>query len=201
MALLNNPSISITLPQWAIDESESFYGKPYETDEEMMKLAIYLSSQNVENNTGGPFGCAIFCRNIQTNQATLVSIGMNRVVPLNNSSLHGEMVAIQFAQSKLGCYSLNDPEGKGKTFQYELFTSCEPCAMCLGGTLWSGVSRLVCGAVKDDAASIGFDEGPVFEESYKHLERAGVEVKRNCLRDDAAAVLKKYGEVGVIYNR
>lgn len=72
--------------------------------------------------------------------------------------------------------------------------------MCLGATLWSGVTRLVCGATKADASTIGFDEGPVFEESYKHLEEAGIEVKRKVLRQEAAAVLENYGKIGVIYN-
>eukprot|EP00565_Helicotheca_tamesis_P005889 CAMPEP_0185732120 /NCGR_PEP_ID=MMETSP1171-20130828/15092_1 /TAXON_ID=374046 /ORGANISM="Helicotheca tamensis, Strain CCMP826" /LENGTH=201 /DNA_ID=CAMNT_0028401531 /DNA_START=25 /DNA_END=630 /DNA_ORIENTATION=- len=192
-------SISVTLPQWAIDQSSSFYNKNYETDEDMMKLAINLSSQNIKHNTGGPFGCAIFSRNLQTKEATLISIGVNRVVPLNNSTLHGETVAIQFAQQKIGRFSLSDPRVE-KTIQYELFTSCEPCAMCLGAILWSGVSRVVCAAAKDDAAAIGFDEGPVFEASYQHLRDAGVEVKRLVLKDEAALVLKKYGETGVIYN-
>jgi tRNA(Arg) A34 adenosine deaminase TadA len=86
--------------------------------------------------------------------------------------------------------------------KFELFTSCEPCAMCLGATLWSGVARIVCGATKDDAQSIGFDEGPVFEESYRHLERAGIKVTRNVLRAEAAKVLQRYGGggCGPIYN-
>ena len=73
--------------------------------------------------------------------------------------------------------------------------------MCLGGTLWSGVSRLVTGATKDDAQSIGFDEGPVNDESYVYLENAGITVTRNVMRDEAADVLRRYGRGGVIYNR
>lgn len=131
-------------------------------------------------------------------------------------------MAIQLAQRKLGSYTLRLDEGgerdsyeglywdegnehqKATTRQrkFELFTSCEPCAMCLGATLWSGVTRIVCGATKDDAQSIGFDEGPVFEESYKHLEEAGINVTRNVLRAEAAKVLQRYGGggCGPIYN-
>jgi len=90
----------------------------------------------------------------------------------------------------------SDADGK----EYLLYTSCEPCAMCLGGTLWSGVSELVCAATKDDAEAIGFNEGPVFDESYKQLEAAGVKVKRRVLRNEGAAVLQEYGKVGKIYN-
>jgi tRNA(Arg) A34 adenosine deaminase TadA len=73
--------------------------------------------------------------------------------------------------------------------------------MCLGATLWSGVTRIVCAARKDDASAIGFDEGPVFEASYEHLVKSGVSVTRNCMRKEAAEVLRLYGEEGVIYNR
>lgn len=162
-----------------------------------MALAIELASKNVAENTGGPFGCAIFERDLETGKAKLCSIGMNQVVSLNNSTLHGEMVAIQFAQKKLGTFSLRQVEGK----EYDLYTSCEPCCMCLGGTLWSGVSTLVCSATKQNASDIGFDEGPVTADSYKHLESAGIRVVKGVLPIEGAEVLRKYGETGIIYNR
>eukprot|EP00591_Stephanopyxis_turris_P017730 CAMPEP_0195538714 /NCGR_PEP_ID=MMETSP0794_2-20130614/49675_1 /TAXON_ID=515487 /ORGANISM="Stephanopyxis turris, Strain CCMP 815" /LENGTH=171 /DNA_ID=CAMNT_0040672721 /DNA_START=740 /DNA_END=1255 /DNA_ORIENTATION=- len=171
-----------------------------------MALAVHLSARNVAENTGGPFGTAIFevrTTNGKTSHR-LISVGVNRVVPLGNSTLHGETVAIQMAQRAIGKYSLREDEGQGDLsckLSYDLYTSCEPCAMCLGATLWSGVSRLVCAAKKEDAAAIGFDEGPVFEESYDHLLAAGISVKRGVLREEAAAILKSYGESGVIYNR
>lgn len=115
----------------------------------------------------------------------------------DDRTVHGEMVAIQFAQKKLKTFALKDKSGSK---EYCLFTSCEPCAMCLGGTFWSGVSRMVCAATKADAEAIGFDEGPVFPESYDALEKAGIRVRRNVLREDGAQVLKMYGETGVIYN-
>ena len=164
-----------------------------------MALAIELAERNVAEGTGGPFGTAIFERNVETGETKLFSIGMNRVVPLNNSTLHGEMVAIQLAQKKLSVFSLQQQAGDG--VEYELYTSCEPCCMCLGGTLWSGVSRLVCSATKKDASQIGFDEGPVYDDSYIHLERAGIQVTRGVLQAEGAEVLRKYGETGVIYNR
>ena len=194
-----------------------------------MSLAIELSNRNILEGTGGPFGCAIFERHYNNDSSSstnkgsyckLVSIGMNRVVPLNNCTLHGEMVAIQLAQQKIGsftlmvdkeegiCTKVGDDSGdskeeklKKKKRQFELFTSCEPCTMCLGATLWSGVSRIVCGATKDDAQSIGFDEGPVYTSSYTHLEGCGVAVTKNVLREKAADVLRRYGSSGLIYNR
>mmetsp|Transcript_28687 Transcript_28687/g.41011 ORF Transcript_28687/g.41011 Transcript_28687/m.41011 type:complete len:295 (+) Transcript_28687:159-1043(+) len=213
-------SVMVTLPAWALASWEEYFTRKYTTDEEMMSLAIHLSDRNITEGTGGPFGAAIFERHAD-NHATLVSIGMNRVVPLGNSTLHGETVAIQLAQRKLGSFTLMLDENKEdglfydeshddddekessptRKRKFELFTSCEPCAMCLGATLWSGVSRMVCGATKNDAQAIGFDEGPVFEQSYEHLEKAGIQVTRNVLKEDAAKVLQRYGNIGLIYNR
>lgn len=175
-----------------------YYDREYKTDEDRMALAIEISATNVAKNTGGPFGTAIFEKDLNTGKFTLLTMGMNRVVPCGNSTLHGETVAIQMAQKKLGTYSLAKVS-ENKT--YELYTSCEPCCMCLGATLWSGVSRIVCAATKADAFAIGFDEGPVFDASYEHLERAGVAVKRGVLQKEGAEVLRKYGEEGEIYNR
>ena len=217
-----------TLPTWAISSSPSYFSKTYKSDEEMMSLAIHLSDRNITEGTGGPFGAAIFERHAN-DSCTLISIGMNRVVPLCNSTLHGEMLAIQLAQRKVGSFTLmvdfEDDNASGvfieeknstdqndsttssnstnnrKKRQFELFTSCEPCAMCLGATLWSGVSRIVCAATKDDAQSIGFDEGPVYKSSYDHLVSCGVQVTRNVMREEAASVLKRYGSSGLIYNR
>mmetsp|Transcript_6918 Transcript_6918/g.13048 ORF Transcript_6918/g.13048 Transcript_6918/m.13048 type:complete len:250 (+) Transcript_6918:92-841(+) len=194
-------SIQVTLPEWAVEELSEFSNKEYKTDEEKMALAIHLSARNVAEKTGGPFGCAIFEKEISTGVSKLVSIGVNRVVSLCNSTLHGETVAIQLAQSKLNSFTMNIPHENGKSKRvFELFTSCEPCAMCLGATFWSGVSRMVCGATKADAEAIGFNEGPVFEASYDHLREAGIEVTRQVLQKEAAQVLKEYGESGLIYN-
>lgn len=84
--------------------------------------------------------------------------------------------------------------------RHELVSSCEPCAMCLGSTLWSGVARLVTGATKADAEAIGYDEGPVFPESYAYLERRGVAVVRQVLREQARTLFAEYQAAGgVIY--
>ena len=87
-----------------------------------------------------------------------------------------------------------------ENYEYILCTSCEPCCMCLGGVMWSGVTELVCSAAKDDAEKIGFNEGPVFPESYKQLEDMGIRVVKGVLRAEGAAILEQYGREGVIYN-
>ena len=190
------------MPDWAVEYYKSLQNIEYESEEEMMKVAIEMSRRNVKENTGGPFGTAIFEYDSETKKSKLFSVGCNRVVPMNNSTLHGEMVAIQYAQQKKKTFSLAQTGDDDTTKkEYHLYTSCEPCAMCLGGTLWSGVSKMVCSATKKDAEEIGFNEGPVFPESYAALEKAGVKVCRNVLTKEGAEVLRKYGETGVIYNR
>jgi len=129
--------------------------------------------------TGGPFGAAVFERD----SGRLVAVGMNSVVRLGNSTLHGEMMAFMMAQHVVGAFSLSLP---GLPV-HELFTSCEPCAMCLGATLWSGVRRLAYGAGREDAQRIAFEEGPVFPASYEYLEERGIEIVDGPVRIEVAA--------------
>ena len=187
----------IHLPDWLVKFYNEHKDIEFTSDDDMISLAVEISARNIEESTGGPFGCAIFERDVVTKKAKLFSCGANRVVTLNNSSLHAEMVAIQFAQKKLQSFTLKGAtEGK----EYVLCTSCEPCCMCLGGTLWSGVTELICSGTKADAEKIGFNEGPVFPESYQQMEEIGIKVRKGVLRSRAAAILEKYGRTGVIYN-
>ena len=185
-----HPVVHIEYPDW-VDEVID-WKRVYETDEDRMRLAISVARENVERGTGGPFGAAVF-------NATghLVSVGMNSVVRLNNCTLHGEMVAFMMAQQRLGTFTLKTP---GLPV-HELYTSCEPCAMCLGTTLWSGVQRVVYAATREDASMLRFEEGPVFPESYKYLEDRGITIVRNVLREEGRAVLELYRtKSGRIYN-
>ncbi|MGH9362634.1 MAG: nucleoside deaminase [Thermoanaerobaculia bacterium] len=183
--------VCVTYPDWlpgAID-----WERRYADDAERMRLAVTLSRQNVLRGTGGPFGAAVFERA----GGRLVAAGVNSVVRLGNCTLHGEIVALMMAQRRLGSYTLG---GAGMP-EHELVTSCDPCAMCLGATLWSGVKRLVCGADRDDASRLSFEEGPVFPESYAYLEERGVEIVRGVLREEAREVLELYRHGGgPIYN-
>jgi tRNA(Arg) A34 adenosine deaminase TadA len=183
--------ITIDLPEWVPGHVD--WERPYPDDEAKMRLAVGLSRENVLRGTGGPFGAAIF----ETESGRLVSVGVNSVVRLNNCTLHGEMVAFMLAQARLGCFSLAGPGMPA----HVLATSCEPCAMCLGATLWSGVRRVICGASRDDAARLEFDEGPVFPASYRYLQDRGLEMEFGVLREEAAEVLELYRRgAGVIYN-
>jgi len=176
-------------------------GQIYRGDDEKMAFVIRLARGNVNRGTGGPFGAAIF--ELEAGGASglgagcLVAAGVNSVARLANCVLHAEIMAIMLAQQRVGSFTLHAPGGPA----YELITSCEPCAMCLGATLYSGVSRLVIGATRDDATAIGFDEGPVFAESYAYLAERGVVTVRDVRRGEAASVIRAYGdEGGPIYN-
>jgi tRNA(Arg) A34 adenosine deaminase TadA len=183
-------SLVIATPEW-IDEVVDWRSS-YPTDEAKMRLAIELARQNVARGTGGPFGAAIFERE----SGALVSVGMNSVVRLHNSTLHAEMLAIMLAEERIGSYSLH-----GAAVEHALVSSCDPCAMCLGAMLWSGVRRIVTGADRADASALDFDEGPVFPESYAYLESRGITIVRGVLRHEARDVLELYRRKGgVIYN-
>jgi tRNA(Arg) A34 adenosine deaminase TadA len=186
-----HPTVHLEYPDW-VDEIVD-WERAYSSDDDKMRLAIAVSRVNVERGTGGPFGAAIFSRP----DGRLVAVGMNSVVRLNNCTLHGEMVAFMMANQRVGSFTLNATGMPA----HELFTSCEPCAMCLGATLWSGVRRVVYGAAREDASLLNFEEGPVFPESYKYLEDRGITIERNLLRDEARAVLEMYrARSGKIYN-
>ena len=185
------PPIQIDYPEWV--DAVVDWDRRYGTDNDRMRLAIEISRQNVMRGTGGPFGAAIF----EVGTGALLSVGMNSVVRLNNCTLHGEMMAFMMAQARLASFTLRQPGGPA----YELVTSCEPCAMCLGASLWSGVVRIVCGAHRDDARRLNFEEGPVFPESHAYLEARGVQMVHGVLRGEANAVLELYrAQKGVIYN-
>lgn len=161
-------------------------------DEARMRFVIELSQENIMRGTGGPFAAAVF----RAADGLLIAAGVNSVLRLENAVLHAEVMALMFAQARLGSHTLRTDGGI-----HELVTSCEPCAMCLGATLWSGVARLICGATREDAERAGFDEGPVFAASYDYLKRRGIIVVRGVLRPEAAAVLDHYRESGgVVYN-
>jgi tRNA(Arg) A34 adenosine deaminase TadA len=183
--------VRISLPSWAGELAAR--RDVYPAEEDRMRLAIELSRENVVRKAGGPFGAAVFERT----SGRVVAVGVNSVVRLASSSLHGEVVALMMAQHRLGSYTL----GAADRPEHELVTSCEPCAMCLGAILWSGVTRVVCGAAREDATRLAFEEGPVFPESYQYLERLGVTFARSVLRDEARAVLELYRATGgEVYN-
>ena len=183
--------LTIALPAW-VDEVVD-WERSYPDDVSRMRLAVALASRNVEERNGGPFGAVV----VEAERGRVVAAGVNLVMARRNSALHAEVVALMFAEAAIGSYTLG-AEGLPR---HELVTSCEPCAMCLGATLWSGVARVVCGATGGDARRLGFDEGPVFAECYTYVEARGLEVAKGVLRDEAVAIFEAYRlSGGPIYN-
>jgi len=185
------PELTIRLPKWvAVYTSQS--PKIFSGIEDRMDFVIELSRKNIENQTGGPFGAAVFDAD-----GRLVTPGVNMVIPANCSILHAEMVAIALAQKVLGRFDISD----GGKFDFDLFTTTEPCAMCFGAIPWSGIHRLVCGARGEDAQAIGFDEGPKLKNWTAALSDRGIDVIRDVRREKAAAVLNDYLKSGgIVYN-
>jgi tRNA(Arg) A34 adenosine deaminase TadA len=158
-----------------------------------MRFVIQLALTNVTAQTGGPFGAAVF----ETKTGRLIAIGVNVVEPTNCSLAHAEVVALANAHANLKQFDLGAPGMPKLT----LVTSCEPCAMCYGAILWSGVRKVVCAARGSDATAIGFDEAPKPRNWVAKLEDRGVSVTRDLCRDEAIAVFQHYQQTGGrIYN-
>jgi len=180
--------IHLTLPPWLGDVADE--SRLYTTDEERMALAIELSRQNVERSHGGPFGAAVF-----TEAGRLVAAGVNRVVPQTCSVAHAEMMAYMSAQQRMSRFRLNQ-DGE----RFILATSAQPCCQCYGATIWAGIDELLIGARTEDVESLTeFDEGPLPAYWIGELERRGIRVRRDILREQAREVLAAYGAAGTAY--
>jgi tRNA(Arg) A34 adenosine deaminase TadA len=182
----------LSLPEWVgpfLQKQDSVFIKP----EDKMRLVIELSKLNVEHKTGGPFGAAVF----ELDSGKLIAAGVNVVIDSNCSLAHAEMMSIGLAQQKLKTFDL----GAENMPAYELVSSTEPCAMCLGAIPWSGIRRLICGARGQDACDIGFDEGVKVPDWTDTLKSRGITVMQDVLREQARDILIKYKESGgLIYN-
>jgi tRNA(Arg) A34 adenosine deaminase TadA len=182
-------AVVLQLPEWLPDLVRG--REPTIDVEAQMQLAIDLALANVEHGSGGPFGAAIF-----DHRGRLVGAGVNRVVPLNCSLAHAEMMAFSFAQHRVGRFRLN-----GDGHRYTLATSAQPCAMCFGGTLWAGIDRILIGARGEDVERLTeFDEGPLPADWVAELENRKIEVQRDLLRERACQVFERYNaRAGTFY--
>lgn len=155
------------------------------SDAACMRFAINAARENVARGGGGPFGVVI--RADATGE--IVSVGVNLVPASGNPVLHAETVAISLAAERL--------VGGGPL---TLFTSCEPCIMCLGALHWSGIRRIVSAALKADAEAVGFSEGSGTRELRAEMMARGVVFEDGLLREEGAEVLRAYaGGGGRIY--
>lgn len=182
--------VVIDLPDWLSDWPARPSVLPGR--DERMRFAIELARRNVEHGTGGPFGAVV----VEAASGRVLGLGVNRVMPLGNSCAHAEVVALVMAEHAVGTFDLSTGGAAA-----ELVTSVEPCVMCIGAVLWSGVRSLVCGAREEDAVVIGFDEGPKAVDWVGELGARGITVVQDVLRSEAAAVLADYAAGGGhIYN-
>jgi len=120
-----------------------------EMDEKFMRRAIELAQNGVDSNAGGPFGCVIAL------DGKIVGEGVNRVTSTNDPTAHAEVVAIRDACKNLDSFQLNG---------CVVYTSCEPCPMCLGAIYWARPERVFIACDRNDAAEAGFDDAFIYDE-------------------------------------
>ena len=122
-----------------------------------MARAIQLSIEGVQSGRGGPFGAVV------VRDGKIVAEGLNQVTSTNDPTAHAEVLAIRQACAKLGVFELRD---------CELYTSCEPCPMCIGAIYWARFSRVYFANTAEDAAKIGFDDAFIYSELKRpHSQR------------------------------
>jgi tRNA(Arg) A34 adenosine deaminase TadA len=164
------------------------------TLEQRMTAVINFSRRNFREGTGGPFAAGVFERD----SGRLVVIGVNRVVRSNCSSAHAEIMALSLAQRLLGTFDLGGP----RLPAHQLVVNWRPCAMCYGAVPWSGVRSLVVAGDGPELERItGFDEGPIHPDWRSELERRGIEVITDVLREEALDVYREFAAAGqLVYN-
>ena len=185
--------IQLLLPGW-MEELYPPQHQVYPALEGRMKLVLQLARENVIRQTGGPFAAAVF----ETESGKLIAVGVNRVESMNCSIAHAEIMAIMLAQARLKTYDL----GNDSRRPHELVSSAQPCAMCFGAILWSGITHLVFSArARDVKGILGFDEGPMPPSWKEELTTRGIEVLPPILQREGREILRLYREKGgTIYN-
>jgi tRNA(Arg) A34 adenosine deaminase TadA len=145
-------------------------------DREFIERAIKLSEKGMNNNAGGPFGAVI----VKDNK--IIAEGYNQVTSSNDPTAHAEIVAIREA-----CKNLN-------SFQLDgciIYTSCEPCPMCLGAIYWARPSAVYYACTKEDAAEVGFDDDFIYKEIDAGMENRSIKFI-NLNREEGKEIFKKW---------
>ena len=182
--------VHLTLPAWVHDAVDT--ARTYPGDDEKIALAIQLSRLNVDAQTGGPFGAAVFGPGDR-----LIAVGVNRVLPQSTSVAHAETMAYMLAQQRTQRPRLNRDVDDSPIGPITLATSAQPCCQCYGATVWAGIDRLLIGARAEDVMALTeFDEGPLPADWVGELNARGIEVVRDLHRHAACEVLRTYGERG-----
>ncbi|MBU8892216.1 MAG: nucleoside deaminase [Bacteroidales bacterium] len=146
-----------------------------EKEKDFMRTAIGLSIDNIENN-GGPFGAII------VKEGKVIATGVNRVTTNNDPTAHAEVNVIRKAAEILGTYDLSG---------CEIYSSCEPCPMCLGAIYWARLDKLYYGNTKQDAKDIDFDDSFIYKELDLPVEKRKIPTVQ-ILQDEAIQAFNKW---------
>ena len=141
-----------------------------------MRQAIKLSLKTIQKNAGGPFG-AVIVKNRE-----IIAHGSNRVTSTNDPTAHAEIIAIRGACQTLGAFHLNG---------CEIYTSCEPCPMCLSAIYWARIDKIYYANTRSDASNIGFDDGELYKELAKPMSDRTMPMEQ-LLRDEALSVFQEW---------
>ena len=146
-----------------------------DNNRKFMKRAIELSNKSI-NEGGGPFGCVI------VKKGKIIAEGNNQVTKNNDPTAHAEIITIRKACSKLKTFNLSG---------LKLFTSCEPCPMCLSAIYWSHIDQIYYGNTRFDAAKIGFDDNFIYDELTINLDKRKIPIKQ-ISKNEAIVAFKKW---------
>ncbi len=149
-----------------------------EKDSYFMQKAIDLAQIGVTSNSGGPFGAVI----VKDNK--IIAEGYNKVTSTNDPTAHAEIVAIKKACKKLNSFQLED---------CIIYTSCEPCPMCLGAIYWARPKKVFYACNRDDASVIDFDDQFIYDELKKQINDRQIEFN-NIMREDGLKVFKNWND-------
>lgn len=144
-------------------------------------MAIRLSEDNIEKGLGGPFGAVV------VKDGEVIAESANKVVPENDPTAHAEVSAIRLACKALNTYDLSG---------CVIYTSCEPCPMCLGAIYWARIDKIYYANTKADAAAIGFDDHFIYNEIASEMNTRKLPFVQ-LLRDEAQVAFKRWQEPGL----
>ncbi|HTK20135.1 MAG TPA: nucleoside deaminase [Mucilaginibacter sp.] len=145
--------------------------------EKFMRMAIELSEQNLNGAAGGPFGAVV------VKNGEVIAASANKVILENDPTAHAEVAAIRLACQQLGTYDLTD---------CVIYTSCEPCPMCLGAIYWAHINTIYYGNTKVDAAEIGFDDHFIYKELELPMSQRKLQIIQ-LLPNEAISAFKLWG--------
>jgi tRNA(Arg) A34 adenosine deaminase TadA len=132
-----------------------------ERERQFMEAAINLAREGMNSNTGGPFGCVV------VKNDTIIGRGCNSVLAQNDPTAHAEVVAIRDACTHLQAFQLDG---------CEIYTSCEPCPMCMGAIYWARPAKVYYAATRHDAAAVGFDDSMIYKELTVPVDQRQIEM-------------------------